>query len=235
MTIAKENTPRRRFLIGGCGALAPILLSLVVFDGRVLATLDLAVTLGYVIRVAALFAIGGLAVVFLDRDEVDAVKLFKLGIAAPALLTTAINGRSVSLPDAPPPRAPMTTALESGFGLVGSAHAAEPRRQAMPVQQFRLEGEPVWSRVMRGAIGGVPEDTYFVISSFHPGLPEARERALALRRQGFDAEVFAPYGDDRRYKVVIGANLSRPQALALRSRARDAVGGDPYIWTFPDR
>jgi hypothetical protein len=81
------------------GAIVSVLLSLVVID---LKTLLLNVTVlavvSYLIRVLALFSLGGL-VGWLHKTEHEPTKLFQLGIAAPALLTVAINGSNVSLPD----------------------------------------------------------------------------------------------------------------------------------------
>ncbi|MCQ8131025.1 hypothetical protein, partial [Methylomonas rivi] len=92
---------RQRFLFAGLGGIMPTLLNLIVID---LETLLLSVTLlsvlSYLIRVLALFAIGGV-VGWLNRSECDPVKLFQLGIAAPALITAAMNGGRVALPDAP--------------------------------------------------------------------------------------------------------------------------------------
>lgn len=86
-------------MIAGLGGITPVLLSLVVID---LETLLLDVTplavVSYLIRVLALFAVGGL-VGWLHKSEHDTVKLFQLGIAAPALITAAINGGRIPLPE----------------------------------------------------------------------------------------------------------------------------------------
>src|SRR5215813_12030019 len=96
---AQACPSRQRFLYAGIGAIVPVLLSLVVID---LKTILLDVTpltiASYVIRIIALFAIGGL-VGWLHKSEYEPTKLFQLGIAAPALVTAALNGARVSLPE----------------------------------------------------------------------------------------------------------------------------------------
>jgi hypothetical protein len=59
-------------------------------------------------------------------------------------------------------------------------------------------------------------------------------RKIAQRRDEFRAEVYAPYGRNPLYTVVIGAYLTYKKANRLKRRALDA--GFPektYLWTFP--
>src|SRR5262245_53573172 len=100
-------SPSRKVLIGGFGALTPIVLNLLIVD---LETVWLKVTvfaaLGYFIRVVTLFYLGGMFA-WLHKREDNPVKLFELGIVAPALVTGVLNGAAAK---------PARTAL----GLFGS-------------------------------------------------------------------------------------------------------------------
>ena len=131
----------RRFLWGGLGALAPTVISLAILDHASVAdyishidqkTIELG---GYGFRVLALFAIGGLWA-FFHRSEVEPLKLFQLGIVAPAMITGMINASNVSGQARPGDSAWL------GFpALIASAHAQEvtpppPPDQPSPVDQF---------------------------------------------------------------------------------------------------
>jgi hypothetical protein len=134
----------RRFLWGGLGALAPTIISLAILDHTAVAdyisnidqrTIELG---GYGFRVVALFAIGGLWAYF-HRSEVEPLKLFQLGIVAPAMITGMINASNVSS------EAGTSSAwLDLPIALIGSAHAAEgeptvtmpPPEQQTAVDQF---------------------------------------------------------------------------------------------------
>src|SRR5437016_3114346 len=83
---------RARFFWGGAGALAPILLNLLVVDlVGVFRELAWPVVTGYAVKVLILFVIGGLWAA-MHRAEVEPVKLFQMGIVAPAIILSTNNG-----------------------------------------------------------------------------------------------------------------------------------------------
>ena len=85
-------TTRQRALIAGSGALAPLLLNLIVVDAHTMfSNVTPGLLAGYFVKVGALFATGA-AVAWLHDKETDKKKLFQLGIAAPSLLLTLQNG-----------------------------------------------------------------------------------------------------------------------------------------------
>ena len=89
---------RKRFLLGGGGALMPVFVSILAVDvGAQLMAGDgytLAEVLGTAIRYTVLFIIGGL-VAYLHVDEEKPFKLFELGIAAPALITSLVTANGI--------------------------------------------------------------------------------------------------------------------------------------------
>lgn len=221
---------RQRFLFAGLGGIMPVLLNLIVID---LETLLLSVTwlsvLSYLIRVLALFAIGGL-VGWLNRGERDPIKLFQLGIAAPALITAAMNGGRVSLPEpVSAPNQPLS------WHIISQAHAQTPQST---LKRFSLPQETASQQIYRGFLGMLPKNVWFVIAGSFRTQDAAEQRAQEIRRRypGFSAEVYAPYGGNPYYAVVIGALLTQEEARNLQQKAISAgFPKDTYLWTFPQR
>ena len=91
-------TSKKRFLVGGGGALMPVLISILAIDvGTMLdseSSLSTANIIGISIRYLVLFVIGGV-VAYLHEEEASTFKLFELGIAAPALLTSLISAQGI--------------------------------------------------------------------------------------------------------------------------------------------
>ncbi len=89
-------TSKKRFLLGGGGALMPVLVSLLAIDiGAVLnddSILTIGNIIGIVIRYLVLFVVGGI-VAYLHDDEHKPFKIFELGIAAPALITSSVHDK----------------------------------------------------------------------------------------------------------------------------------------------
>ena len=87
-------TSHKRFLLGGGGALMPVLVSFLAVDiGAALdnqANLTTGNIIGFTLRYIILFIVGGF-VAYLHEDEQKPFKLFELGIAAPALITSLIT------------------------------------------------------------------------------------------------------------------------------------------------
>jgi hypothetical protein len=219
---------RRRFIVAGLGGITPVLLSLVVVD---LETLLINVTvlaiISYAIRVLALFALGGL-VGWLHRKEIDAVKLFQLGIAAPALITAAINGGRITLP-----QTPAIHTSHSSWSIISEA-VAQPASEN--IKQFSLPKETPSQQVVRGLFGTLPKNVWYVIAGSTTTKEEAERKAEEARKKGFPADVYAPYGGNPCYAVVIGSQLTQSQAQELRNKAVSAgLPKDTYLWTFPQR
>jgi hypothetical protein len=220
---------RQRFLTAGLGGIAPILLSLIVIDLEtiLLKVTPLAVT-AYLIRVIALFAVGGL-VGWLHKTEKNPVKLFQLGIAAPALITAAINGSRIPLPEKQ-----AIAQASSSWSLIANAHAqtaVEPE-----IHRFSLPQETPSQQVYRGLFGAMPKNVWYVVAGSHPTTAAAEQQAIILRQKGFAAKVYAPYGSNPFYTVVIGSQITLEDARRLRSKAINAgLPKETYLWTFPER
>ena len=91
VTGEKPLSTRDKILIGGLGALTPIIMNLLVIDlEKLLINLTVISVIAYIIKVAILFYIGGI-VAYLNKDEQKPIKLFQLGIYAPAMIIAFMN------------------------------------------------------------------------------------------------------------------------------------------------
>lgn len=228
---------QKKFAIGGLGALAPILLSLLVIDlGTLLIDLSVLALVSYLIRVTALFVVGGV-IAILNKAENDPWKVFQLGIAAPALLTTAINGSNVTLPKKP---APQDTTSSQSIGsteqpsLFALVYAQTPESEQKSPKKFTLPKETPMQQIYRGLLGSTPKNVWFVIAGSYAKSDEAEKQVERIRAKGFSAEVYAPYRGNPYYTVVMGAQLTRAEAEQLRLRAiKEGLPSETSLWTFP--
>ncbi len=201
----------RKIWIGGLGALTPIILNLLVVDiGGVLSSATLTVVIGFIVRVVLLFGVGGF-VAYLHKTEHDPLKLFELGISAPALLLTLANG-TIAKPNSQP------TAFHQneGWGLVTTVWAAQPppadsarphfggtlathyfgtadsatlgdtagsgSGTALEVKQFPAPQESRMSQFFRGLFGGrAPRKDWYVAAGSYPDAASARRQAAWLK------------------------------------------------------
>ena len=224
-------TTHQKILLGGLGALTPIIINLLVADLRVLLLgLTTLTFLGYVIRVVILFYLGGL-VAFLHKDETSPLKLFELGIVAPTLITGLINAGNIDIPK---------TGQAPGGQPVSSIHFVLPayaqRPQEERVKTFSLPQGNLAQQFLRGLTGSKFERTWFVIVGSHLKLEDAERQVQQIQRTrpDFKAEVYAPYGGNPYYAVVIGANLTYEEAQRLRQQTIAAgFRKDTYLWTLP--
>jgi hypothetical protein len=221
---------RQKIIIGGLGALTPVVINLLVVDiNGVFVNLTLFVFLAYIIRVLILFYLGGL-IAFLHKDENSPIKLFELGIAAPALITAFMNASNVEVS-----KTTHYADKVSAYSFVfnHSAYAQTDKKQ--DIKTFSLPEETTTQQLWRGLTGSSPKNVWFVIVGSYLKLEDAKkhEQLIAKEWKDFKAEVYAPYGENLYYAVVIGANLTREEAQLLRQKALLAgFPEDTYLWTF---
>ena len=217
-----------KILIGGLGALTPIIMNLLVVDFMLLKDLTFFAFFGYLVRIIVLFYLGGL-VAYLHKTEESPVKLFELGIVAPALITALLNGGNVDVI-----KTPVHADRTASVALVSEAFAQPPREGE--VKTYQLSTQSPVQQFFRGLTGSIPKEVWFVISGSYPTLEEARKEARKINEppKGFDAEIYASYRTKAGYDVVIGANLTYEEAQKLRQKAVDAgLPRETMVWTFP--
>lgn len=222
---------RKKIMIGGLGALTPVIMNLLIVDLNVLLVKFTSLAfLGYVIRVVILFYLGGL-VAFLHKDENSPIKIFELGILAPALITAMLNAGHVPIIKAPPQTAETSAA---SFSFIPSVYAQPPQEEE--IKEFSLPKENSIQQIWRGLTSSGYKKIWFVIVGSHPELEDARNQAQQIDQIGedFRADVYAPYGDNPNYSVVIGSNLTFKEADKLKKKAIEAkLPKDTHLWTFP--
>lgn len=90
-TAEKQLSMRTKILVGGLGALTPIIINLLMVDlEKLLIQVTPISIISYIIKVIILFYLGGI-VAYFNKDENKPFKLFQLGIYAPALIITLMN------------------------------------------------------------------------------------------------------------------------------------------------
>jgi hypothetical protein len=224
-----EVTNRERFLIGGIGGLMPVLMFLATGDFARFFTNSFVLTaVGYCVRAIILFFVGGF-VVCLYRDEKHRMKIFHLGLGAPAMIAGFLATQPNSIPTA---RAHMT--LNGNFIAVVQAQVSPNRDE---LKRFTLPVPSPTAQFLEGLVGIQPKNVWFVISGSYLSFDNAKESAKKINdsHPDFHADVYAPYQDNPNYAVVIGANLTQSQAKALKAKAISAgLARDTYYKTFPN-
>lgn len=226
-----ELTTRKKILIGGAGALTPIVLNLLVVDlNTTFATVSTLIVLAYLVRVGTLFCIGGVMAYF-HTDEKSALKLFEIGIVAPALLTAYMNGSSnIKNPDLrasiEPPAA--TASVMDLFIPTAFAKADEP-----DIKTYSQPEESVGSQIWQGLSGSRTERVWFVVAGTYRTTELEKARELVGRIE-HSTPAYNPqiYRNEKYYAVVIGANLTLAQARARKEKAYEAKvprDGDLYL------
>lgn len=223
-------TIKKKILIGGLGALTPIIMNLLVVDLNILlVNLTVFAFIGYAIRVIVLFYLGGV-VAYLHKDEKNQIKIFELGIVAPALITVLINAGNVDVPKIAHSAAGTNTSYHV---LVSSAYA-QPAQPRQDLKTFSMPKESAMRQFWRGLTGASSKKVWFVVSGTHLKLDDAKKQAKEINdmKKDFQAEIYKPYGSDPRYRVVIGANLLRSRAQLMSERAIAEGLPKTRAWTF---
>ena len=221
---------RQRFIVAGLGGVAPVLVSLIAIDLQIIMlNATVLAVLSYGVRVLALFAIGGL-VGWLHKNEVDLVKLFQIGIAAPALITAAINGRQVTVPQAPV----HSVALSAVDWIPLPGALAQSVVTASAARRYTLPPESAGQQVLRGLVGSQQQNIWFVVAGAHTTREAAQKQAAELRTKGQAADVYEPTLGNPSFTVVTGAQLTQDEARAQRERGlQRGLPASSYLWTFP--
>lgn len=161
-------TPQRRFLLGGAGAVLPVMISVVTLDiaTYVSGGFSWSQIIGITIRYSLLFLVGGF-VAYLHDDEDKPFKLVEIGVAAPALITSLVAGNAVTGSSGQVDIHKKQTPIS--FSIMGSAYAGN-------TEEIELAGSFIGD-VLRGLTGSV-------YKSDNPGASEKyKELKLNIEKQ----------------------------------------------------
>ena len=224
---------RTRFILGGIGGLAPIVLFLINLDfERYVTDATTWKTVGYVVRTILLFLLGGF-VAYLHETEKKRITLFLVGVSAPALIAGYLSTANPNLAQARTASTP--TKEHTLLFIFPSAHAQSAPATPDQIKRFTLPAQNAGSQFLDGLLGIQPNNVWFVIVGSHLDVNDARKRAQGInqRVKSYQAAVYAPYADNPYYAVVIGAHLTQSEAKALRDKAvQDGFPKDSYYKTF---
>jgi len=226
---------KQRLFIGCLGALAPILVNLYVVDFQtVLPNVLPLEALSYAVRLVAL-CLSACLVVYLNSDEARPVKLFQLGVMAPAMLTSMLNGAAIAnkTPSAAPPAAPAHTWL-----LVPEANAQpspSPPAEAPVLDCTKQQDPSVSQQILKGLVGISPGNQWFVVVGSNPTVPEAVADADAINQKypgKYQPRICGPTAvPNSPYRVVIGQYMTYADATKLKNDAIAAgLPSDSWLW-----
>lgn len=214
-------TTKQKIMIGGLGGITPVFVNMLIVDFEIiLQNLNAITMIGFTIRLVTLFYIGGI-VAYLNQED-SPVKVFQLGIVAPAMITAAINGSNINV--SKPPTAPVTTPVTvNGSSLsVPVFPVAEAYNTTISLISNSYAADEHKSKGWHVVVGSYTEKE------------KAMKRAEEVRAKGFTATVYDPDSDSQEYSVVIGAFQSFEEARKLRLRAIEAgFTKGVYLWISP--
>jgi len=220
----------QRYLTAGIGACLPLLVG---FwgdrDTFFNEPMQVATIVSLMISTLGFFA-AGLAAAWFYPDEHNRLKLFQLGLAAPAMFTAMVasqpkdSGRGALATD----DRPVAEAV-SALRMVTPAYAAEPQQQVYSFAEKPEEG--LGRAILRGITREAPRygNTFVYLNEPFPTAAAAAARATRI---GVPSRVYGPGGPLRGYVVVFGDWLTPADAGAvLATVERRGVHAD--LWTRP--
>lgn len=221
---------KTRVTLGALGGISPIIISLLVVDiVQLFNETGLMDGIGLAIRFLVLIFIGGL-VGYLHNKEEEPFKLFQLGIAAPALLTTAINGNSIANQTLLKEHSAASEPVYHFF--IKSAHAADTNYKNLSAfKEPKVSNTQLFLRGLIGTNIFSDDEDYFVIIGSHTKIQNAKKQVQAVQKKKFNAKVYKPTDGSKYYSVAIGANLDLKEAEKLQMQAiKNGLPKDTYLW-----
>lgn len=228
--MAKKNCldTKTRILIGAIGGISPIIISLLVVDiVQLFNETGLMDGIGLGIRFFVLIFIGGM-VGYLHNQEEEPFKLFQLGIAAPALLTTAINGNSI----ANQTLLKEHSAESQYHFFIKSAHAADTAyKNIADFKEPKVSNTQLFLRGLVGTKLFSNDDDWFVIIGSHKNIKQAKDQVKKVKNKKYKAKIYEPSTGSKYFSVAIGANLDLKEAEQLQKEAiKNGLPKDTYLW-----
>jgi hypothetical protein len=232
-TLRKKNLGlSKRLFIGCLGALAPILVNLYVVDLQTTLTNLLPLkALSYAVRVLALCVI-----VYLNSDEVLPAKLFQLGIMAPAMLTSMLNGAAIA--NKTPSNPTTTPPAHSSWLLIpeASAQPAAAPQVAPTVRDCTKPQDPTVSQqILKGLVGITPGNQWFVVVGSYGTAEAAVDDAKQINTRfpgKYQLQVCSPTTvPNSPYRVVIAQYMTYSDAAKVKNDAIAAgLPSDTWLW-----
>ena len=227
---------KQRLFIGCLGALAPILVNLYVVDLQTTLTNVLPLeALSYALRILAL-CMSACLIVYLNGDEARPAKLFQLGVMAPAMLTSMLNGAAIAnkTPTSPTPPPP----AHSSWLLIPQANAqpvAPPQTAAAVRDCTKPQVPSVSQQILKGLAGITPGNQWFVVVGSYGSAAAAADDAKQLNAKfpgKYQPEICSPTAvPNSPYRVVIAQYMTYSDAAQVKNDAIAAgLPSDTWLW-----
>jgi hypothetical protein len=206
--------------------------------------------LGFILQLIVAFIIGFAMGIFFN-DERDFRKLIIVGLTAPGLIIALMNGNVMnrsandlnSIQKLYNQAMLENVELKQKLKAIGSPTAfyggivlaQAQTTSGITVKDFSSPKNNSANQFWSGFTGSNSQNIWFVIAGSHLKREDAERQAAAINHEGkFRAEVYAPYGQNPYYAVVIGANLTLNVAKDFRNKAiRAGLPKDTYLWALP--
>lgn len=224
----------QRYLTAGAGASLPLLVGIWADrDTFLRQSMDPATLVAFLLTTAACFA-AGVAAAWLYADEHNRLKLFQLGVAAPAMFTAMTSGASrdssrESLAVTPPAA---EVSARSALTLASAAPAAPSQRR---VFSFTDQPQPgLGESLLRGVTRSAPRYglTFVYVREAFPTASAAFARADEIERAGVSTRVYGRGGPVDGFVVVLGDWLTHADAGQVLAEVQ-AKGLGAHLWTRP--
>lgn len=221
----------QRYLTAGAGACLPLLVGYWADrDTFFSQPMVLATMVSVAFSTLGFFA-AGVAAAWFYPDEHHRLKLFQLGLAAPAMFTamTAAQPRESGRSPLAADERPAAETVAAALALVTPAYAAEPVQQVYSFAEKPQEG--LGRAILRGITRDAPRygDTFVYLSERFPTAAAASARAAEI---GVPSRVYGPGGPLPGFVVVFGDWLTPADAgEVLADVQRRGVHAD--LWTRP--
>jgi hypothetical protein len=226
---------KKRLFIGCLGALAPILVNLCVVDlNTVFSHLLPLEAFTYFVRLIGLCA-AACVVIYLNSDEFRPVKLFQLGIMAPAIITQMLNGAAIANKT---PSSPLPAPAPHAWLLIPQANAQPnpaPASAPMVLDCTKPQVPTVSQQVLKGLAGITPGDQWFVVVGSYGTAEKAAGDAKELKARfpgKYEPQICAPTTvPNSPYRVVIARYVTYSDAAQIKNDAIAAgLPSDTWLW-----
>lgn len=222
---------RQRILMGALGGITPYLVTLLSIDFKTtVAGYEALDWIGLCLRCVILIFLGAL-VAYLHKTESEPFKLFQLGLAAPALLATFINGNAGTSQTLP---TQVSAGIES-ISVVSPAYASDtPFLNSPYLREPQVNN---LSRFLRGVLGTKLEtstdNAYFVVVGSYPSKEIAEKQIAHLATKAYKGVLYNLNNSETCFSVVIASNVSNEEARRVRDMAiKDGLPADTHIWKY---
>lgn len=198
-------TGRKRFFIGGAGALMPILITLMSIDFITMFDTESGVSIGHIIgfvtRYIILFTIGGI-IAYLHEDETKAFKLFQIGIAAPALVTSLITANGIN---SEIQQKNNHNESSFNFNIISSAYAYD-EKQTEPSKE-----QSVLNDILQGISGSAYKNIYIKKSNLSQEVGEEEPTNKTI--DDTESENKAEESKDEKDPVIVIEDISKQEKI----------------------